>query len=292
LCGPTRSGASGGDGSSGTGGQGNANAGGGGGGLVGGGAGGEAAAQIDCLAGAGGGGGGSSSDNASGFSSASIISGTDAVGPPSSTVGNGEAILAYGDPVAAGSPAYSTNAGQSLTVPAATGVLDGSSGPAADALSAAPVTGEATNEGGSATINADGSFTYTPPANYSGPDSFSFTVISGDSAGDYADGAASVVVTPAGPNVTITTTSLPDGTLRQPYSFQLQAIGGTAPYTWNKYGRVGMGTLPLGMGLARSGLISGTPKRAGTYTIVVKCLDSSHSHKTQGAQELTLTINP
>ena len=36
------------------------------------------------------------------------------------------------------------------------------------------------------------------------------------------------------------------------------------------------------MTLSRSGLISGTPKRAGTYTIVVKCLDSSHSHKTQG----------
>lgn len=292
LCGTTHSGASGGDGSSGTGGQGNTNAGGGGGGLVGGGAGGEPAAGVDCRAGAGGGGGGSSSDNASGFSNASIISGADAVGPPSSTGGNGEAIFTYGNPVAAGSPTYSATAGETLTVTGAAGLLAGSSGPAADTLTVAPVTGEATSQGGSVTIDADGSFTYTPLASFTGTDSFPFTVLSGDSAGDYADGTASVMVEPAGPNVTITTTTLPDGTLRRPYSFQLEATGGTPPYTWNKYGPVGMGTLPVGVGIAPSGLISGTPKRAGTYTFVVKCLDSSHSHKTQGTQKLTLTINP
>jgi alpha-tubulin suppressor-like RCC1 family protein len=104
--------------------------------------------------------------------------------------------------------------------------------------------------------------------------------------------AGYVIVNEPNVAVTITTTSLPDGTLGQPYSFQLQAIGGTLPYTWNKYGPIGMGTLPLGVSLSRSGLISGTPMRAGTYTIVVKCLDSSHSHKTQGTQKLTLTINP
>jgi hypothetical protein len=95
-------------------------------------------------------------------------------------------------------------------------------------------------------------------------------------------GTASVVVTSAGPNVIITTSSLPDGTLGQTYSVELRAIGGTLPYTWNKYGPKGMGTLAHGLGLFRSGLIWGTPKRAGTYTIVVKCLDASHSHKTKG----------
>lgn len=228
----------------------------------------------------------------SGFSNASIISGADAVGPPSSTGGNGEAIFTYGNPVAAGSPTYSATAGETLTVTGAAGLLAGSSGPAADTLTVAPVTGEATSQGGSVTIDADGSFTYTPLASFTGTDSFPFTVLSGDSAGDYADGTASVMVEPAGPNVTITTTTLPDGTLRRPYSFQLEATGGTPPYTWNKYGPVGMGTLPVGVGIAPSGLISGTPKRAGTYTFVVKCLDSSHSHKTQGTQKLTLTINP
>jgi DNA-binding beta-propeller fold protein YncE len=108
-------------------------------------------------------------------------------------------------------------------------------------------------------------------------------------------GPSDVVVGPLGASsgpVTITTSSLPPGTVGQPYSVQLEASGGTPPYSWNKYLQKGTGTLPRGVSLSPSGLISGTPKRAGTYTITVKCLDSSHSHKTQATQTLTLTINP
>lgn len=94
------------------------------------------------------------------------------------------------------------------------------------------------------------------------------------------------------PTPIITTRSLPSGTLNRPYYFQLEATGGTLPYTWNKYGPVGSGRLPLGLSLSKSGLISGTPQRTGTFTITVKCLDSTHSHKTQATQELTLIINP
>ena len=93
-------------------------------------------------------------------------------------------------------------------------------------------------------------------------------------------------------HVTITTTSLPPGTVGQHYSVQLEAVGGTPPYTWNKYPPKGMGTLPLGLTLSQSGFISGTPKRPGIFTITVKCLDSSRSHKTQATQTLTLTISP
>ncbi len=94
------------------------------------------------------------------------------------------------------------------------------------------------------------------------------------------------------PTPVITTTSLPAATVGIPYSFQLQATGGTPPYTWNKYGPVGSGTLPISLRISKSGLISGIPKRAGTFTIVVKCLDTTHSHKTQATQELTLAVNP
>jgi alpha-tubulin suppressor-like RCC1 family protein len=91
----------------------------------------------------------------------------------------------------------------------------------------------------------------------------------------------------------ITTTSLPPGTVGQPYSFQLQATGGTPPYTWNKYPPRGQGILPRWLRLSPSGLISGTPKKAGNYAIIVKCLEATtHPHTTQVTQELTLTINP
>ena len=99
----------------------------------------------------------------------------------------------------------------------------------------------------------------------------------------------------AEPNVavTITTSSLPDGTVGQPYSFQLQASGGTPPYTWNKYPPRGRGVLPIWLRLSKSGLISGTPKKSGTYTIIVKCLQSSaHPLKSLATQELTLTVSP
>jgi hypothetical protein len=90
----------------------------------------------------------------------------------------------------------------------------------------------------------------------------------------------------------ITTKTLPDGTIGQPYSFQLEATGGLPPYSWNKYPPKGNGVLPFGLSLSKSGLISGIPKRTGTFIITVKCLDSTHSHKRQGVQTLTLSINP
>ena len=85
-------------------------------------------------------------------------------------------------------------------------------------------------------------------------------------------GASARIVGPS----QITTTSLPDATVGQPYSVQLQALGGTPPYTINKCGPKGMGVLPRGLSLSRSGLISGTPKQTGTFIIVVKCLDVTH----------------
>ncbi len=89
----------------------------------------------------------------------------------------------------------------------------------------------------------------------------------------------------------ITTTSLPPGKVGVPYSFQLQAVGGAPPYSWNKYGPVGNGVLPLRVMLSRTGLISGIPKKAGNFTFTVKCLDSSHSHRTQAVATFTLVIS-
>jgi hypothetical protein len=66
--------------------------------------------------------------------------------------------------------------------------------------------------------------------------------------------------------LTITTTSLPVGTVQAPYSQTLAANGGTTPYTW----AVTAGTLPAGLSLNTStGVISGTPTTAGTQNFTV-----------------------
>ena len=54
------------------------------------------------------------------------------------------------------------------------------------------------------------------------------------------------------------------------YSDQLTVTGGTSPFTWS----VSAGTLPPGLTLgASTGLLSGTPTTAGTYSFTVKVTD-------------------
>ena len=73
-------------------------------------------------------------------------------------------------PPTAVADAYSVNEDSTLTVPVA-GVLANDADPEGNALTATLVA----NVGhGSLTLNGNGSFTYTPTANYSGPDSFTY----------------------------------------------------------------------------------------------------------------------
>ncbi|HUP83313.1 MAG TPA: putative Ig domain-containing protein [Candidatus Limnocylindria bacterium] len=64
----------------------------------------------------------------------------------------------------------------------------------------------------------------------------------------------------------ITNTSLPAGSLTQPYSVQLNAVSGPGDYTWS----LASGTLPAGLALSAGGLISGTPTTATTYSFTVR----------------------
>ena len=69
----------------------------------------------------------------------------------------------------------------------------------------------------------------------------------------------------------ITTTSLPGGVLTTAYSSQLSVSGGIAPYIWS----LASGSLPAGLSLSSSGLISGTPAAAGSSSFTVKVVDSA-----------------
>ena len=63
----------------------------------------------------------------------------------------------------------------------------------------------------------------------------------------------------------ITTLVLPGAHVGIPYSLQLTAANGTAPYKWTKIGK-----FARGLKLSKSGLISGTPKKVGTSTFTVQ----------------------
>lgn len=68
-----------------------------------------------------------------------------------------------------------------------------------------------------------------------------------------------------------TTNTPPAGTVGTPYSHQMTAGGGTAPYTW----AIVAGALPPGLSMSASGLISGTPTTAGSANYTIAVADSS-----------------
>ena len=96
--------------------------------------------------------------------------------------------------------------------------------------------------------------------------------------------ALEITINPAGP-LTITTTSLLDGTSDVSYSAQLVATGGTPPIGWS----LTAGALPTGLALnPLTGAISGTATSPGTSSFTVTATDATSAHVTQ---PLSITIN-
>jgi hypothetical protein len=96
----------------------------------------------------------------------------------------------------------------------------------------------------------------------------------------------SMSVVPAPP--TISTTTLPAGTVGTSYSSTLTGTGGTSPYVgWT----ISSGSLPGGLTLdTASGMISGTPTAFGTFSFSVQMTDSSSVQSV--AANLSMTISP
>jgi VCBS repeat-containing protein len=85
-------------------------------------------------------------------------------------------VTPVNDPPVAAADSYSTDEDTPLVVSAAEGVLANDSDPEGDLLTAALVSGPAN---GFLTLNADGSFSYTPNANFNGTDSFVYQASDG-----------------------------------------------------------------------------------------------------------------
>lgn len=100
------------------------------------------------------------------------------------------AVGAVNDLPVAADDNYTATAGSTLTIDVP-GVLGNDTDPDGDSLTTAQVTGP-TN--GTLTLNPDGSFTYTPAANYVGPDSFTYTA---NDAGPSAPATVTITVGPA-----------------------------------------------------------------------------------------------
>ena len=99
---------------------------------------------------------------------------------------------------------------------------------------------------------------------------------------------SSLLITPGGSlPLTISTSTLPNGTVGTAYSANLAASYGVPPYTWSLAN--GSGPLPPGLTLAANGVISGTPTTTATYPFTVQVTDSNMNTATRA---LSIVVSP
>jgi len=114
-------------------------------------------------------------------------------------------------------------------------------------------------------LSSTGAITGTPAATGTG----AFTATVTDSAGGFIKQTFALTIV-----FVITTPSpLPTGEVNVKYSQTLAAAGGASPYTWSV---IGSTTLTPGLTLAGSGLLSGTPSTAGSYSFTVQATDGNN----------------
>jgi hypothetical protein len=117
-------------------------------------------------------------------------------------------------------------------------------------------------------LSSTGAITGTP-SNQLGS---SFTVEATDSTTPTAQTATAILsISVSGTPLVIATTSLPSATSGSLYSTTLVAIGGNPPYSWS----VITGSLPSGLNLSTSGVISGTPSSQGSSSFTAQVTDAS-----------------
>jgi hypothetical protein len=205
----------------------------------------------------------------------------------------------HGTPTAAGSFAFqvtvtdslqaSAKANFTVTIVAAALIITTSSLPAgtvgtsytATTLAATggipPYTWSASGLPSGLSISSAGVISGTPTA----AGSFSVTVQATDSAQVTATKALTLTV--AG-ELTITTATLPNGTVGTSYTATtLAATGGTPPYSWSASG------LPSGLSMSSAGVISGTPAAAGSFSVSVQVTDAAKATATK-AFTITVTV--
>ena len=90
------------------------------------------------------------------------------------------------------------------------------------------------------------------------------------------------------PTITIGPSALPSSTLNAAYSQSLSASGGVAPYLWT----LASGTLPSGLTLHNSGVITGTPTSGNPATFTVKATDGNGCAAVSTSYTITAGVCP
>ena len=122
--------------------------------------------------------------------------------------------------------------------------------------------GKDTNLPAGLSMSATGAISGTPTqGNGSNGSNFSVYVIDSSSPVQYADASVNIVIAAAPTGLRIDPRNLPGATVGAAYADQLNAKGGAAPYT---FALASGSTLPAGLTLGSSGILSGTPTAASS----------------------------
>jgi len=130
-------------------------------------------------------------------------------------------------------------------------------------------------------LGANGTISGTP----TGAGSSTFTVTLTDAQRKTARRTLSIAV--AARPLAVSTQSLADGVVGQPYRAALAGSGGVAPYRWS----ITAGQLPAGLTLGAGGAIAGTPTAAGAHDLTVT-LRSADGQSVSRALRLTVAPAP
>jgi len=154
--------------------------------------------------------------------------------------------------------------------------VDATSAPRVSLASGRLPTGLTVSDGGiSGTPKEAGTFTFV--LNVSGGSTLF---------GGFSDNK-SYTLTVAPPAIAIAPSTLPNAMQNKAYSQQITASGGIEPYTFS----LAAGTLPAGLTLSSSGLLSGTPTTAASSNFTIKATDSSTGTGAPFSTNQAFTLN-
>ena len=129
-------------------------------------------------------------------------------------------------------------------------------------------------------LSTSGALSGTPTT----PGGSTFTVKVTDASAATATASFTITISPAATGLAIATSALAAAQVSTPYQATIVATGGTAPYSFSLTG----GTMPAGLTLSSSGLLTGTPTATATASLTFTVTDAQSK---QASTTLPLVVN-